>query len=288
MNGTRSVLRKAKQGARQTLLLGRRITGKLRLEPDFLIVGVLRGGTTSLYNYIAGHPSVAPAFKKEIHYFDRNFHRGPRWYRGHFPLTAYKKYVGTFYRSELITGEATANYIFHPHAPRRIREARPQVKLIVLLRNPVDRAYSHYCKTVRKGNERLSFEEALRQEDKRLSGERQRIVSDDTYDCRDFFVYSYLTRGIYVDQIKVWSNIFPKDQILIVRSEDLFSNSSTTVHRVYRFLGLENWTAAEFKQFNAATYTGMEGATRKRLVDYFRPHNRLLSDYLDRDFGWDR
>ncbi len=131
--------------------------------PAFVIVGAQRGGTTSLYRYLAAHPGVLPASRKELHYFTNRHDRGPDWYRSQFPPTP----PGT------ITGESTPYYLFHPHAPRRLHAFAPDVKLIVLLRNPVDRAYSHYQLQVRRRHETLPFEEAIAREEERLAGELQ-------------------------------------------------------------------------------------------------------------------
>ena len=276
-----------KQTLKRALDTARRVTGKIRLEPNFLIIGVLRCGTTSLYNYLVRHPNVSPALKKEVHYFDRYFQKGPVWYRSHFPLTLYKKYSNTILSKRLITGEASANYIFHPHAPPRIVATIPRVRLLVLLRNPVDRTYSHYFKAVRNGVEPLGFEEALDHEEKRLNGERERILLDETHDCSNFLIYSYLARGIYVDQLKVWFSFFPRDQVLIVKSEDLGFDTKKTLQRVFDFLGLDDFTLSEFRKFNTARYPEMSDSTRRRLYEYYRPHNKILSDYLNMDFDWE-
>jgi|SRR5690242_3518862 len=119
--------------------------------PHFLIIGAQRCGTTSLFEYLARHPDVAPPSAKELHFFDSEYHKGDAWYRERFPSL----------RNGFITGEATPYYIFHPHTPTRVRDWNSKVKLIVLLRNPVDRAYSHYHHEVRLGTESLDFETAL-------------------------------------------------------------------------------------------------------------------------------
>ena len=146
-----------------------RLSYPWRKLPDFLIVGVMKGGTTSLFRYLVRHPQVLPPFRKEIKYFDCNYINGQNWYQAHFPLK--KKFVG----GSKLTGEATPYYIFHPQAPMRIAEALPEAKIIILLRNPIDRAYSHYQHMVRVGREPLSFEEAIAAEPERLAGEAEKI-----------------------------------------------------------------------------------------------------------------
>ena len=146
--------------------------------PDFLIIGTQRGGTTSLYNYLLARPQIAAATRKEVHFFDNNFHRGIPWYRAHFPSLIQGDMAETIRGQRFITGEASPYYLFHPHAPARAALVVPKAKLIVLLRNPVDRAYSHYCRMVKKGRETLSFEDALAQEEIRTRGEGQRLAAD--------------------------------------------------------------------------------------------------------------
>src|SRR5690348_6863383 len=141
--------------------LYRGVTSPIRLLPDFLVIGTQRGGTTSLYHYLQAHESIAPSSIKEIHFFDRKYARGLAWYRGHFPTGAEKWYAQRLRRQAFVTGEASPVYLFHPHVPARVKQALPAVKLIVLLRNPVDRAYSQYYHAVELGLETRPFEEAI-------------------------------------------------------------------------------------------------------------------------------
>lgn len=266
----------------------RALTARIRLLPDFLIIGAQRCGTTSLQRYLIRHPCIAPAFRKEVHFFDRNLRKGTTWYREHFPSFLYKYYVMTILRRQFMTCEATPSYIFYPHAPRRIFEIVPRVKLIVLLRNPVDRAYSHYQHEVGLKYEALSFEEAIKQEPERLNGEREKILVDEAYDSYRYRHYSYMSRGVYADQLEVWMTLFPKEQIFIVRSEDFFAEPSRVFHQVLRFLELPAWELPNYKQYNGREYTTMDAATRRRLIQYFEPHNRRLYEFLGRNFCWDQ
>ncbi len=266
----------------EEVFLHRLLTSHIRVLPDFIIIGAQRCGTTSLYNYLSQHPCVVPALVKEVHFFDINFHKGIHWYRSHFPTFLEK------YKQNIITGEASPYYIFHPHAARRIFKIIPQVKLIVLLRNPVDRAYSHYHHEVRIGAETLSFEEAIEKESERLKGEIKKMLENENYYSFNHQHYSYLSRGIYIDQIKVWMSLFPKEQILIIKSEDFYANPSAVFRRVLEFLNLPIWEPKEYKKFNYANYPKMNPATRKRLIKFFEPYNQKLYEYLGVNFGWDR
>lgn len=187
-----------------------------------------------------------------------------------------------------ITGEATPYYLFHPMVPQRMYNVLPNAKLIILLRNPVDRAFSHYKHEVRRGNESLSFEEALKKEEVRLDGELKKIRENKEYQSINHQSHSYLSRGIYINQIKRWFNFFSGNQILILKSEDLFNNPSETYKRVLGFLGLRKFDLPDFKNFNYdPKKESMNPDTRKRLIEFFKPHNRRLYEYLGVDFRWE-
>lgn len=245
-------------------------TAGLRQLPDFVIIGTQRGGTTSLYRYLSEHPDVGSALRKEIHFFDRHYEKGMDWYLAHFPLRGGVPMVG----------EASPNYLFHPNAPKRAKEVLPRAKFIVLLRNPVDRAYSHYQMRVKRGEEMLSFEEAIEKESERLS-------ADDDPASLAWRHYSYVRRGLYADQLKRWMSFFSPEQFLVLKSEDLYQNPERILHQTLEYLGLRLWSPADFKAYHLSGYTDMDSATRKRLGEYFAEHNQQLYSFLGRDFGWE-
>ena len=265
--------------------LYRRPTAVLRLMPDFLIIGAQKCGTTSLYSYLSEHPYVAPAFRKEIHFFDFYFRKGVNWYKSHFPSSLCKYYYQRR-GQHLITGEASTHYISFPSVPRRVFELIPQVKLIALLRNPIDRACSHYYHSLRRGYETLSFEEAIDSEVERLRLENEKIPRDENASCLSHQWHSYLSKGIYVEQLKAWRNLFPKEQILIIKSEDFYVDPPTIFKQATAFLNLPEWELKRYETFLKGTYPKMEGNLRKRLADYFEPHNQRLYEYLGVNFNW--
>ena len=163
----------------------------------------------------------------------------------------------------------------------------PNVKLILLLRNPVDRAYSHYHHEVSMGVETLSFEEAIDREDERLKGEWERMLEDEGYYSFNHQHYSYLSRGIYVDQVKVWMELFSRKQILILKSEDFYANPANAFGRTLQFLELPRWEPVEYGRYNSISYPPMDATVRRRLLDYFEAHNQRLYEYLGTNFGWD-
>ncbi|MEO8954890.1 MAG: sulfotransferase domain-containing protein [Ktedonobacteraceae bacterium] len=266
----------------------RGMTSPLRLLPDFLVIGTQRGGTTSLYHYLEELPCIAPATTKEIHFFDRRFNKGLAWYRGHFPTRLTRQYEQRFRKQAFVTGEASPSYLFHPHVPRRIAKALPHVKLIVLLRNPVDRAYSQYYHAVELGFETLPFEAAIKDEEERTTRERAKIMQDEHYESYAFKHLSYLSRGIYIDQLQTWMSLFPREQFLILKSEDFYDDPASSVKQVLTFLDIpeSGLKKQNYKQYNNTTYSSMDTALRKRLVEYFKPHNARLYDFLGVDFGW--
>jgi hypothetical protein len=260
--------------------------------PDFLIIGTMRGGTTALCNYLWVYPQIAAATKKEIHFFDKNFDRGIAWYRAQFPLLMQRDMGETIGKQGVITFESSPYYLFHPHAPARAARVVPNTKLIVLLRNPVDRAYSNYCRLVKRGRETLSFEDAVAQEETRTRGEEQKLAADPYYYSYNHRLHSYLARGIYADQLQHWMNYFPKERFLIIKSEDFYATPERTLQEIFLFLGLPDGASVqqEYKPLNSSTYSQpkMEPETRKRLLSYFEPYNERLYTWLGRDFGWDR
>ena len=266
----------------------RTLTTTIRLLPDFLIIGAARCGTTSLYRYLTEHPCIAPAFRKEIHFFDLQFGRGVRWYRRHFPSVLYRRYTEARYGSAALTGEASAYYIFHPSVAARVAATIPGVKIIALLRNPIDRAYSHYHLQVRKGREPLPFEEAIAGEQERLNGEQKKMLATENYESFNYRRYSYMTRGLYADQLARWMNVVPAEDFLVLRTEDLESDPAKVLKHTLRFLKVPEWEPKRFTKYNRASYPALKPETRRHLVAYYEPHNRRLGDLTGKEFDWDR
>ena len=264
------------------------LTGPFHVYPDFLIIGVKKGGSTSLYRNLVTHPRIEPCLTKEVDYFNRYFRKGTNWYRSHFPLILFKKYSRKVGR-EFVTGEATPTYIYHPHAPKRIKKILPKVKLIVILRNPVDRAFSHYNMAVLHKNENLNFDEAIENEQKRIEGEFERMENDEDYFSYNFQTYSFLQSGMYAKQLKRWLEIFPKKQFLILKSEDFNQNPQIIFNQVFDFLNLPNWTVKKYKKFSLTSRNKkMDSNIRKKLIEYFKPHNQELYQLIGKNLDWDQ
>lgn len=272
--------------------LYRASTYPLRLLPDFLIIGTQRGGTTSLYNYLVEHPGIGAASIKEVHFFDTpHFKQGLAWYRGHFPSTLQRYYVERNRKQRFITGEATPYYLFHPHTPQRVARLLPRIKLIVMLRNPVDRAYSHYYHEVAGGHEKLtSFEQAIDREEERLAGEEEKMQDNQYYASHNHRHFAYLSRGKYREQLQRWMQHFPVEQFLFLKSEVFYANPAAIYRQTLNFLGLpdsEPGGRQHFQRYNDTKPPAMSSKTRERLLAYFEPYNAQLSTYPGIPSGWD-
>jgi len=271
--------KKLRRKRRNRIGIWRRVSRGLRGLPDYIILGAQKCGTTALYRYLKYHPTVAAAATKEIHYFDDNFDRGLDWYRAHFPAA--------FLRGHRMTGESSPSYLLHPDAPRRIAENVPDVKLIVLLRNPADRSYSHYHHNFRKGRETRDFAAVIDDEAARLAALGVARALADQHYFAEHVRFSYLLRGHYADQLERWFRHFHPERVLIVRSEDLRVDTARCYGEVLEFLGLPSWAPAEFRILHHYDSEAIDPSLRERLLEYFRPHNERLEDLLSREFAWD-
>lgn len=243
--------------------------------PSVIIPGTMRGGTTSLYRYLAGHPQIAPSIKKEVHYFDLHCGRGDDWYRRQFV----RRPGGSAARGF----ESSPYYMFEPRVPARVRSLVPDAKLVFLLRDPVERAFSHYQKNRRDGREPLEFAEAIRAEDERLAGEEERMRHDPAYVSRIHQYYSYRGRGQYAEQLVRWREHFPEAQTLVLDAAALYADPRRTLSRVVAFLGLDPWTPPAFEPHNAGRHgTAPPPEARAMLESHFADHERRLVDLI----GW--
>jgi len=269
-------------GNRNVIHIGNRLlaqaTSRARLLPSFLVIGTKRGGSTSLYDYITRHPAVLPArVEKGSHYFDVNYGRGWNWFRSTFPLA---------WGRDVITGEASPYYMFHPLAAERFAAALPEVRLIASLRDPVTRAWSQHQYETRRGYEHLPFEEALAREAERLAGQEQRVrAGEESYAHRH---HTYLARGRYAEQLERIYQLVPPERVLVVRSEAMFADPAGTLARIWRFLGLADHQLQDVPVLKANRYEqAMPAAARDYLESYYEPHNERLYRLPGVDFRWE-
>jgi Sulfotransferase domain len=260
---------------RETFRAYGRATASVRPLPNFLILGAQKAGTTALYAYLRWHPQVTGPSFKEVSFFDRHYARGERWYRAHMPV-----------RRSGIVGEASPSYLFHPSAPERVARMLPGARLIALLRNPVDRAFSHYQHEVALGREELPFEDALAREDERMAGEVERMLRDPAYFSYAWWNYTYAARGRYAEQLERWFRSFPSQQLLVLLTDELAADTGATYERVLEFLGVDARGLDSYPRIFEREYARMDPATRSRLEDEFAGPNRRLAALLGRELPW--
>jgi hypothetical protein len=278
------VMRPAMEGARMCLR-----QWQPRVLPDFIIIGAQKSGTSSLYRYLAQHPQVRESTVKEVHYFDGGledgidtYALGPRWYKAHFPLA-----------SEMAPGqvayEASPLYLLHPLAAARIAGLMPQAKLVAILRNPTDRALSHYFHNVRNNPKRRFQEdlgpgEAMAAEDGRLA----QVLARGDYKSEAYRAYTYKARGRYLEQLERYQAHFPTENLLVLRAEDLFEDPAGLMGGLCDFLGLDRPKGGgDFRAANVGSNREeVDPEVRAELDAYFAPMNRALNAALGRDFGW--
>jgi hypothetical protein len=276
--------------------------------PNFIICGTQKGGTTSLYNYFKEIPLIGMPLKKEIHFFDLNYEKGVEWYKKYFEVFQNKQYK--------LIGEATPSYMYFEEVPKRIFKVIPNTKLIFMLRDPIERAYSHYWHTLTRGYENLSFEEAIEIEEKR--------ISNNSSSAR--LRYSYIDRGKYIVQLKRFWKYFPKEQMLILITEELKEKPDQIKKQISNFLDLDidisnqDWNTMYYKgqqphilglqkflgllpdtpicnylrstinHFNLKDgYPSMNPDTKQKLIRYFEPYNKELENALGKKLtSWKR
>ena len=259
------------------------ITGPFRVLPDFIIIGSMKCGTTSLYYDICEHPCVSAAAYDEIGFFDSNFHLGLNWYRSMFPT---KGQIDDVRRKEgvAITGEDTPFYFWNPIAAKRIQKILPNIKLIIILRNPIDRAYSEYQDLVSRESNSPSFETFIENE---INTRKKGIIITE----ENFEIFnqndSYLLKGIYIDQLKIWAGLFPKEQIFTLSTESLNSDPTASMESVFQYLNLPDYKIKKPQHQKQKKYTPMDSQTRKLLIEFFKPHNERLFKFIGKKFDWE-
>ncbi len=262
-----------------------------RSGPDFLIIGAKRGGTTSMFNYLMMHPGVLGLFpqnrgKKSTDYFFKGLERGARWYRSHFHTRAHRSRLTGRLGYHPVGGEASPYYLWDPRVAAQVRALAPRTLAIALLRDPVERAWSHYQERVQNGVEPLSFGDALAAEEARTAGEVERMMDNPQYYSAAHDFYSYRARGVYLPQLENWLSVFPREQLLVLRSEDLYADVQGTFDRTCEFLGIDPFELPSRPTFNASGRSTMPEDCRAELAAYYRPHNSRLESFLGRDLDW--
>ena len=275
---------------RDILTWPQRVTASQRVLPNLILLGAQRAGTTSLYAHMGMHPGICLSRTKEVHYFDNYQDQGLDWYRSNFPTKSWVERRSRNLGYDIAIGEGSPYYLFHPTVPERVHEVLPDTRLVVLLRDPIERALSHFRHERRNGSETVSdFETAWELETERLSGAEERLSSGDTVYDEAHNRFSYTARGDYAPQLERWLAKFDHSQLHIIRSEDLFEKPREVMSDFFDFLELPQVDLGDFPVLNATTVQASDPAEkelRKRLAAHFAPKVAQLEKLLGRSMGW--
>jgi len=260
------------------------LSSGIRVLPDFIVIGVGRGATTTLHHNLSKHPCLFSAAYDEIGFFDENFHLGESWYRSLFPTKFTKNKTIKNYKN-FLSYEVTPSYIRKPWVARRIKKLLPNVKLIAILRNPVDRAFSHYNMGVNESNDERSFEDVIEKDLKLLESSKDHENKSDTY-FKTIVENSYLARGFYAEQLKIWFEIFDKKQIHITTTENLATNSDNTFNEIFKFLEIPDFKILNLESKRKGNYSPLNKDMKTQLTNFFKPYNDELYQLIGKKFNW--
>ena len=260
------------------------LTSSFRTLPSFFVIGGVRCGTTSLYHYLGQHNCIKQATYDELGYFDDNFHLGLNWYRSLFPTKFIQKKIESEYK-KFLTYDVTPFYIYNPLVVDRIFKFSPNAKIIAVLRNPIDRAYSNYNNRMQdEGDTKTTFEEIVYSEIEKI--ENNENNQENNAFLVDEFYELLLARGFYAKQLEFWFKKFPRKNILLISSEELAVNTDKTISEVFEFLEVPDQKINDLTKQNKIKYPKMKDSTREILINFFKPHNEKLFGMLGRRFNW--
>lgn len=267
-----------------------KLTAAYRMTPAFLIAGGQRCGTTSMHRALNQHPAIIKAvLHKGVHYFDTDYHKGMSWYLGHFPLVRTARAVEERTGLQPATFESSPYYMYHPLTMQRIANDLPWVKIICMIRDPVERAYSQHAHEVARGFEsEPDFATALALEPRRLAGEEERLARDPRYHSHSHQHHAYRARGQYIDYLERAESVLGRDRILVVVSEEFFTDPERVYADVVHFLDLPCADdPVVFERHNARPRpAAMPEPVRRELSDHFAPYNQRLAAWLGREPAW--
>ena len=261
------------------------ITGFIRVIPDFLVIGAKRCGTTSLYQHLPEHPCISKSPYDNMGFFNDNFHLGVNWYKSFFPTTFTRDKIKSKFGG-FLAFDVTTKYMEEESTANNVYQTKPNMKIIIILRNPVDRAYSQYHLNVREKVEKRSFEDVIEENMNKLDKE-----SRERHEIKPQFLAeknNYLKKGLYAQQLRHWLKIFPRKNILIMSTEEFESNQQTIYNKIFEFLNISQFEIKNTEKMEKGNYTSMESKTRNLLLDYFRSYNNELFKLIDKKFDWEK
>lgn len=273
--------------ARKTIDVYSNILGPFHILPNFVIIGAPRSGTSSLYYYLTQHPSIFSCKIKEPNYFAMYYDRSLNWYKTFFPTIWSKFEFEKKQKTKFLTGEASTQYYWYPHVAKRVKKVLPNIKLIMLMRNPIDRSFSQYQMEVQHGHEKLSFEEAIKNEKNRTENEHKKMLTDESYFSPKYTMYAYIEKSLYINYVKNWLKFFSKENFLFIQSETFYKQPLTIVNKIFEFLELPIMSVDTSKILKKYTIQTINPETRKRLAEYFKPFNEKLYSLIGENFHWE-
>ena len=274
----------------QSILRYKLWTQQARYLPDTLIIGAQKAGTTSLFAYLVQHSQFVRPLKKEIYFFDRYYDQGLDWYKAHFYSPIHRAFAESiFVKQPIMTGEASTHYLFNPVAPERASKILPNAKIIAILRNPTERAFSAYkfLRAIGIIDPQASFEDVIIHEDEFIEKEREDILASYGYFAPVLSNYAFKQHGLYEQQLQNWLKYYPREQILILVSDDLYTQPHETFSQVCRFLGISPPLKRDYPQMNpTSNKKTMSDDIHQFLDDYYHPHNQALEALLEHKLDW--
>ncbi|WP_205471506.1 sulfotransferase domain-containing protein [Nocardioides sp. SYSU D00038] len=264
-----------------------RATAGQRVLPGLLISGGQRCGTTSLYKALVQQPHLhRPVWRKGVHYFDVDHHRGLDWYRSHFPLHRTLAHTTARFGAPSLAFESSPYYLFHPLAGPRIAAELPDVRVVVLVRDPVERAFSAWAHERARGFEHLSFSDALAAEEERLAGEDERLAADPSYSSHAHRHQAYRARGEYAPQLERLAGLLGRERLKVVDSHRFFTEPEPVHADLLAWLGTSAVAPTTFERHNARPRDAMPAGLRRRLEEHFAPYDEQLGAWLGRAPSW--
>ena len=266
------------------------VLAPFHILPDFLILAPGACGTTSMLElYLRSNKEILPSKVNEITYFDQKHNKPVNWYKMFFPTILTKK-IRQILGKKTLTGEATGGYILNPNAPIRIKKIMPKVKLVVMIRNPVDRTLSHYKRRVRITKEKQLLEDLIEHELKHFDEEFEEYINNEKSISR-YPLISYLTSSKYSQHIEHWLKIFPKEQFLFINANEYFKNPLKEYNKILKFLGLPPHYPKISGQRGISpkgiyNETAIKPQTIEYLKNYFIPHNKRLFELINEEYNW--
>ena len=256
------------------------LTGSIRVLPDFLVIGAKRCGTTSLFYHLPEHQCISKSPHDNMGFFNDNFHLGVNWYKSFFPTIFTRNKIKSEFEN-FLAFDVTTTYMEEESTANNVYQTKPNMKIIVILRNPVDRTYSQYHLNLREKAEKRSFEDVIEENMNRLdkkSHKRHEIKPKFSAEGNN-----YLKKGLYAQQLRYWLKIFPRKNILILSTEEFESNQQAIYNKIFEFLNI-----SKFEKMEKGSYPQMKSETRSLLLDYFRSHNNELFKLINKKFDWEK